>query len=79
VEGFVAPKEFAEYAGAFKSKSVEDWASYRENTLKYFKMDKKAIVLGLIFGVAVPYGVYKLSRGELMTKDKRRGQEKTRL
>ena len=54
-----------------KSRAIEEWAHYRENTLKYFRINKRTAALGLLFGVGVPYGIYHLTHGELESRDRK--------
>lgn len=55
-----------------KNKFVEEWNGKREITEKTFEVDSTMAANLLLYVVALPYGVYSLTRAEFQSKGDRR-------
>jgi hypothetical protein len=51
-----------------KNKFVEEWNGRREITEQAFEVGPKNIISILVCVVAIPYGIYQLTRTELIHK-----------
>lgn len=54
---------------AIKDPAIEEWAFYRENTHRYFRMNPKIARKALIWAVAVPYITYQLTKMAQIEQD----------
>jgi hypothetical protein len=52
----------------FKDPAIERWADMRENTVQYFRWNRRNIRIALLFGVVVPIGVYTLAKYTTVSK-----------
>lgn len=55
-----------------KNKFVEEWNGRREVTERTFEAKPEIVLPLLLYVVALPYGVYALTRGEFQSKGDRR-------
>jgi hypothetical protein len=55
-----------------KNKYVEEWNGKREITEKSFTVDETMAANLLLYVVALPYGIYTLTRAEFHSKGDRR-------
>eukprot|EP00274_Cyanoptyche_gloeocystis_P000188 CAMPEP_0196658594 /NCGR_PEP_ID=MMETSP1086-20130531/30491_1 /TAXON_ID=77921 /ORGANISM="Cyanoptyche gloeocystis , Strain SAG4.97" /LENGTH=67 /DNA_ID=CAMNT_0041992233 /DNA_START=62 /DNA_END=265 /DNA_ORIENTATION=+ len=55
---------------------VEQWAYFRENTHKTFKLDRRAVLIGGIFLVGIPWALYSVAKNEMQTADVNAGRPK---
>ena len=57
-------------SSAFKpDPSIQQWVEYRENTLKQFRFTPRVMRATLVFGIALPYGMYKFIQADLNSSD----------
>jgi hypothetical protein len=54
---------------AIKDPAIEEWAFYRENTHRYFRMNPKIARKGIVWMVIVPFVTYKLIRWSQIQMD----------
>lgn len=61
--------------GAKTVPNIEAWSRHRENAHLIFKPGKN-LVSGLIFGLAIPFVLYTLVKGDMQRTDRKEGRSR---
>ncbi len=51
------------------NRDIEEWNAYRENTHRFFVLNRRNTFLSIIFAGLVPFAVYKMARKEQVARD----------